>query len=111
MNKILIASLIVTAAACGEDDAPKGTVNTTSAKASVEQVGKVNSSMSMSNGASAASAVQSMTQAGQSMVTPMGQAGRQLGLLPDKFPRPDLAGGQRHRGLHTLVVHLHELRR
>ncbi|MBA3460070.1 MAG: hypothetical protein H0T46_08930, partial [Deltaproteobacteria bacterium] len=91
MNKILIASLVVCAAACGEDEAAKGTVNTTSAKASVEQVGKVDSSMSMSNGASAASAVQSMTQAGQSMVTPMGQAGRQLGLLPETFPRPDLS--------------------
>ena len=91
MNKILIASLVVTAAACGGDDAAKGTVNTTSAKASVEQVGKVNSSMASSNGANAASAVQAMTQAGQSMVTPMGQAGRQLGLLPETFPRPDLS--------------------
>lgn len=91
MNKILIASLVVCAAACGEDEAAKGTVNTTSAKTSVEQVGKVNSSMSMSNGANAASAVQAMTQAGQAIVTPMGQAGRQLGLLPERFPRPDLS--------------------
>jgi hypothetical protein len=91
MNKILIASLVVTAAACGGDDADKGTVNTTSAKTSVEQVGKVDSSMAASNGANAATAVQSMTQAGQSIVTPMGQAGRQLGLIPETFPRPDLS--------------------
>jgi hypothetical protein len=91
MNKILIASLVVTAAACGGDDHDKGTVNTASAKTSVEQIGKVNTAMAAGNGANAAAAVQAMTAAGQSLVTPMGQAGRQLGILPDKFPRPDLS--------------------
>jgi hypothetical protein len=91
MNKILIASLVVTAAACGGDDHDKGTVNTASAKTSVEQVGKVNSAMAAGNGANAAAAVQAMTSASQSLVTPMGQPGRQLGLLPDTFPRGDLS--------------------
>jgi len=92
MNKIAIASiLVVAAAACGEDEPDKGTVNTTSAKASVENVGKVNSSMASSNGANAASAVQAMTQAGQSIVTPSGQPSRLVGLLPETFPRPDLS--------------------
>lgn len=92
MNKIAIASfLVVAAAACGGDDHAKGTVNTANAKASVENVGKVNAAMAASNGANAASAVQSMTQAGQAMVTPSGQPARLLGLLPESFPRPDLS--------------------
>ncbi len=91
MNKIAIALVAVAAAACGGDDHAKGTVNTASAKASVENVNKVQTSMAMSNGANAASAVQAMTQAGQSLVTPAGQPGRLLGLLPETFPRPDLS--------------------
>lgn len=92
MNKIAIASFVVVAvSACGGDDHAKGTVNTANAKASVENVGKVNTAMASSNGANAASAVQSMTQAGQAMVTPSGQPGRLLGLLPETFPRPDLS--------------------
>jgi hypothetical protein len=91
MNKILIASLVVTAAACGGDDHAKGTVNTVSAKSSVDEMGKINASMAASNGANAASSLQAMTSAGQSIVTPAGQAGRQLGLLPTSFPRPDLS--------------------
>src|SRR5205809_5780138 len=90
MKNILIASLVVATAACGSDH-DKGTVNTQSAKTSVEQMAKINSSMSTGNGANAAAALQSMTSAGQSIVTPAGQAGRQLGLLPESFPRPDLS--------------------
>jgi hypothetical protein len=90
MNKILIASLVVAAAACGSDP-DKGTVNTASAKSSVEEMGKINASMTAGNGANAASALQAMTSAGQSIVTPKGQAGRQLGLLPESFPHPDLS--------------------
>ena len=92
MNKIVIASLVaVAAAACGEDEPDKGTVNTASAKTSVENIGKVNAAMASSNGANAAAAVQAMTAAGQSIVTPAtGGAGR-VGILPESFPRPDIA--------------------
>lgn len=91
MNKIAIAaSLVLAVAACGGDDHDKGTVNTANAKASVENVGKVNAAMAASNGANAASAVQAMTQAGQSIVTPA-QPGARVGLLPESFPRPDIA--------------------
>jgi hypothetical protein len=91
MNKIAIATLVFAAAACGGDDAAKGTVNTTSAKTSVEQMGKINTSMSSGNGANAAAALQALTSASQSIVTPAGQAGRLVGLLPESFPRPDLS--------------------
>jgi hypothetical protein len=91
MNKIAIALVAVAAAACGGDDHDKGTVNTANAKASVENVGKVNTAMTANNGANAASAVQSMTQAGQAIVTPAGQPQRLIGLLPETFPRPDLS--------------------
>jgi hypothetical protein len=47
--------------------------------------------MQSGNGAAAASGIQAMTSAGQSLVAPSGQAGRQLGLLPASFPRPDVA--------------------
>lgn len=91
MKHLAISALVVAAAACGGDDASHGTVNTANAKASVEQLAKINSSMAASNGANAASALQALTSAGQSMVTPAGQAGRQIGLLPESFPRPDLS--------------------
>jgi len=58
-------------------------------KAEVEQIGKLDASMTAGNGANAAAAVQSLTAAGQALVAPNGQAGRQLGLLPETFPRPD----------------------
>lgn len=89
MKKLALIALVLSA--CGGDDAAKGTVNTANAKASVENLGKVNSSMMAGNGMAAASAVQAMTSAGQSLVAPSGQAGRQLGLLPASFPRPDIA--------------------
>ena len=92
MNKIAIASFVaVAAAACGGDDHAKGTVNTASAKASVENVGKVNSSMAAGNGANAAAALQTMTSAGQSIVTPAQGGASRIGILPESFPRPDVA--------------------
>jgi hypothetical protein len=91
LTSLALVSFVVATAACGGDDHAKGTVNTQNAKASVENVGKVNAAMAAGNGANAASALQAMTASGQSMVTPAGQAGRQLGLLPDRFPRPEIA--------------------
>lgn len=90
MNKSVFASLLVAVAACGGSDAPKGTVNTANARTSIDQVGTVNSSMMASNGDAAASAVQAMTSAGQAIVTPSGQAGKLLGMLPSTFPKTGL---------------------
>jgi hypothetical protein len=90
LNKSLFASLVVVVAACGGSDAPKGTVNTASARTSVDQVGTVNTSMMASNGDGAAAAVQAMTSAGQSIVTPAGASGRLLGMLPPSFPKTDI---------------------
>jgi len=86
MHKIAIACLLV-AAACG-DSHDKGTVNTASATTSVTNMAQIRTSMSAGNGASAATALQAMTAAGQSIVTPAGQAGR-LGLLSTEPSRPD----------------------
>ncbi|MBL0220613.1 MAG: hypothetical protein IPQ07_42945 [Myxococcales bacterium] len=91
MKKIALASLVVAAAACGGDSHDKGTVNTASAKASVENVGKINAAMAAGNGANAAAAVQGLTSAGQSLVTPATGAGRLVGLLPESFPKHDLS--------------------
>jgi hypothetical protein len=91
MKNIAIAFVAIAAAACGEDEAAKGTVNTTSAKASVENVGKVNAAMAAGNGANAAAAVQAMTSAGQSIVTPAQGGAQRVGLLPESFPRPTIA--------------------
>ncbi|CAN5872008.1 hypothetical protein BH11MYX3_BH11MYX3_49140 [soil metagenome] len=92
MKNLAVASLVVLAAACGGDDHDKGTINTANAKASVENVGKINAAMASGNGANAAAAVQAMTSAGQSLVSPAGTPqGRLVGLLPESFPRSDLS--------------------
>lgn len=91
MKKLALASLVVAAAACGGDDHDKGTINTANAKASVENVGKINAAMAAGNGANAAAAVQALTSSGQSLVTPAGGAGRVVGLLPERFPKHDLS--------------------
>jgi len=87
MNKLALSAAILMAA-CGGDSAKKGMVNTASATTSVQQVVQVGAALNSMNGDQAASAVQSMTSAGQSIVSPQG-AGRELpvGLLPDHFPK------------------------
>jgi hypothetical protein len=84
MTKTSLLSLasLALVAACGGGGHDKGTVNTTSARTSVDQVGAVSTTMTAMNGGGAAAAVQSMTSAGQSIVTPA-QAQRLIGLMSD----------------------------
>ena len=82
MKRILLASIMLAAAACGGKSYDPGTVNTTQARASIDQIGAVSASMSSMNGAEAAGAVQAMTAASQGIVTPAAQ-GRVQGLIPD----------------------------
>jgi hypothetical protein len=88
MNKLALSAVIFLAACGGGGGAEKGMVNTASATQSVEQVIAVGDALASSSGDQAASAVQSMTSAGQSIVTPQ-QQGRELpmGLLPSSFPK------------------------
>ena len=78
---------LLAVAACGGSDKSPGTVNTQSARTSIDQVGAVNVAMTNSNGGQAAAAVSAMTAAGQSIVTPAAP-GALIGLAPADLPRP-----------------------
>ncbi|MGE0867825.1 MAG: hypothetical protein AB7P03_04660 [Kofleriaceae bacterium] len=83
MKRMLLASIMFTAAACGGGKSyDKGMVNSTQARAAIDQVGLVSASMSAMNGSDAADAVMSMTAASQGIVAPAAP-GRLQGLIPD----------------------------
>ncbi len=71
-NFILAASVVFVGACGGDEPVHKGTVNPTGARTSVESLHDVFAALDTSSGEGAASAVLSLTAAGQIIVTPSG---------------------------------------
>ncbi|MGE3457242.1 MAG: hypothetical protein AB7O24_19165 [Kofleriaceae bacterium] len=88
MKRMLLASIVFAAAACGGKSYDPGTVNSTQARQAIDGAGNVSASMSAMDGAGAATAVQAMTTASQGIVSPAAPAGRLQGLIPD-FSKKD----------------------
>lgn len=86
----LVSLALITGACGGDPEKEKGNVNGASARTSVDQVGGVSEALTASNGAGASSAVQAMTSASQSIVTPAQQMPSRIGLIPPTFGKSDI---------------------